>query len=825
MAEESGVGKNEKSPDFADRSKEIKLPTIYKEMEVSVAHSLYERFGWVVVSGTMSVYKNKKGEEKKQFAFPNGWQKTIRKDYNKSANGFALLTGKVNGIIAIDIDDPTLPHNIKLMELMEECNMIQTTKKGFHYIYKYTDKIKQTTSNELALDTRNEGGCVFCEPSNATNDNGEIVASYEWTRTPLDDEELMEVPQAVIDYLGELDMRYIGGESVNEVVEEKPKEEVLAVPAPQSNEKKLVEVANGLNIKRINNYDDWVRIGMILYNEGYSVEDWVAVSAKCKEHDRSLERSVKHWTTFNRSSRKLTGATLWKWLKEDDKNLFFSLMEKRDDFWSLVEIVNHKDIAQYFYNQNPDAYVWHETMGWFSLTKENVWKNYESKQPSNLKRHIADTMMSYAMDSKKAELVRYARESAREKEPQKLKALMETHNKRMGLYAVAYKCFGTSDFCNGVIAFLPSFFENQDLEKLMDMNTNLFAFTNGVFDCETCEFRPIKPSDYIATTTGYAYNDVKDKTIRKEVNAMLYGLFENEDDKEYLVRVLATCLFGSNRFEEYYVFTGSGGNGKGVMGDLLTKTFGNYYLSVDNTLFTKPLERKDQPIPALVEARCRRIMMTTEPESDNKLQVGLLKKVSGGDPIEARTLHDKHIWKYVAQFKLFLQTNNIPKLNRVDQGVQRRMRIIPFPFKFVPKEKMTDPKIHRLGDPDVKDRKCKSNEWRDTFIQILMETYKEIKDWKSLPPPQSVVSATGDYFDDNNPLKRWLEQYYDITKLDTDFVGARTLKEAYKTDMKVEQISDVAFKQLMSFNNLNSKHTSEGNVFLGLKRKSPFTEE
>lgn len=568
---------------------------------------------------------------------------------------------------------------------------------------------------------------------------------------------------------------------------------------------------------RWDNYDDWLKIGLICYNEKLSLELWDSLSKKSKAYEKGA--CAAKWASFakERNGRKLSQATLWKWLKVDNPTAFYSLMEGRNDFWEILNLLNHKDIAKYFYNINPDAYLWCEELGWYALTKENVWKHYDKGQPSGLKRHIADTLQELAMDTKKTELAKYAKESAKVTEQDKQKDLLKKHTETIKFIHTAYKTFGTSEFCNGVISFLPSFFEMETLEEVMDMNRYIFAFSDGLFDLKTCKFRGILPSDYVSTTTGYPMPKSSNKAYRKQVEEFLFGLFECEETKDYLMKVLSSCLFGGNRWEEFYAFTGSGGNGKGVIADLLKTTFGNYYHTVDNSLFTKPQERKDQPIPALVEARCKRIMMTTEPETDDKLQGGLIKKISGGDIIEARTLHSKHIVKYVPQYKVILQMNNIPKMSRIDGGIERRMRIIKFPFKFVanPVEK-----YERQGNPDVKEKYCKSEEWRNEFFLMMAEAYATIKDLKTLKVPKKVSDATGEYIDDNNPLKLWLNRYYHLTKNENDMVQASELKAAYLMDNQQERMADTTFKNLLGFNGIERKHTKTGNYYTGLERKS-----
>ena len=805
------------------------MESVNKLEAMENCHDLYARIGATIISSKMSAYQNKKGEWKKQFGFTKQWENTpLKASYNKNFNGYAMLMGHRTGLVAIDIDDPTIPCAVELMGLMADCNMIQKTKKGFHYVYYYSAYLNQTTgTDETKIDIRSDGGCIFVEPSIAKTSTGNVIATYKWIKTPAEGEEFKEVPEAVLDYLAKLDSRYVKSDDdesddAEEVVEETPTETTSEprndMPTESvADDDVLLKVIDALPMKFLDNYNDWIKIGMVLYNEKYSCEQWDTLSKKSKSYESGA--CQKHWVSFAREKgKKVMAPTLWKMLKETNTNAFWDLMGDRQDFWSIIQMLNHKDAAKFFYNINPDAYLWNEALGWFSLMPQNIWKGYEKSQPHGLKRHIADTLQEMAMDTKRAELNAYTKASSKITDKDKQSQLQKSHTAKLNTILSAYKAFGSSDFCNGVISFLGSYYDKEDLEEIMDMNRYVFAFTDGCFDLKMCKFRQIQPTDYISTTTGYAYPKASNPDVRSAIKKFLFGLFENVEDDEYLQKVIASCLFGGNRWEEFYCFTGSGGNGKGVVSDLLKTAFGNYYLSVDNSLFTKPLERKDQPVPALVEARCKRIMMTTEPESDDKLQGGLIKKISGGDIIEARTLHSKHIVKYVPQFKMILQMNNIPKMTRIDGGIERRLRIVNFPFKFVSAEKMSEP-FHRLGDPDVKEVYCQSVAWRDEFILMMTERYEDIKDLKSLPVPSRVAESTGEYIDDNNPIKAWLNKFYTIVSDEKQTVGSAELKKAYMFDNDLEKFADNTFKNLMSFNNIKTKRTAAGVVFIGLVRK------
>ena len=157
----------------------------------------YENLGWVLVSGDMSFDTV---IEKKVFKHHSvlGW--TDHPVMRRGATGYALRTGEISGITAIDIDDVRLDHNRRLSELCEEAGAIkQSTKKGYHYLFQYTPLLRtRTGSGGVCLDVRNDTGLLYCEPSSYRL-NATQVFRYSWQNLPLDPARIPVCPQEVIE--------------------------------------------------------------------------------------------------------------------------------------------------------------------------------------------------------------------------------------------------------------------------------------------------------------------------------------------------------------------------------------------------------------------------------------------------------------------------------------------------------------------------------------------------------------------------------------------------------------------------------------------------
>lgn len=698
--------------------------------------------------------------------------------------------------------------------------IVESGSGGYHFYYKKPENkehwIKNTNLKRLGeydakkqVDIQTDKGGVYLAGSSYEY-NGK---QYNYTAVKGTLDEIGEMPKWLVDALDEhYGEKHVEPQRDPTEVESRPETaQTTQIPDERT---QIIEIVELLPMECIDNYTDWIMIGMVFFNEGLTLQDWEAVSRRSRKYEAGC--CVSHWNSFKEEkNRKVSVASLWKKLKDMNPAEFAERMETRRDFWKLIKELNHNDCARFFYNMKQTAYLWNERMGWLTLSKENIWSRSERQVPSNLKRNFADTMQEITKEQRNAELRRYAAECQKNTVEDQPKITKE-HQQKMKLIKEAYLKFGNSDFDNGVINFLPSYYVKEYLESLVDMNIKIFAFTNGCLDLEMGKFRKIRPDDYVSTTAGYDLNLSSNKKAREETKKFMASLFENFETERYLLCVLAFCLLGVNKFEEFYCFTGSGGNGKGALVDLIQSVFGEYYMSVENNLFTRSADKIDQGIPELVNARYKRILMTSEPESEDRLQGGLLKKISGNDMIGARRLNSNDVIKYIAQFKLFLQMNNIPNMTKVDGGIVRRVRIIHFPFKFVAEPKPGTEE--RQGDPDLKDTYCKSLEWRNEFMLMLWETYMECKDVKQLKMPESVKDATGDYLNDNNWLKEWLNTHYEITNKEDDKIASEELRVSYMQDCNVGACDARKFKQcLIDQNKIKWKKAKNGNFYIGLK--------
>lgn len=81
-----------------------------------------------------------------------------------------------------------------------------------------------------------------------------------------------------------------------------------------------------------------------------------------------------------------------------------------------------------------------------------------------------------------------------------------------------------------------------------------------------------------------------------------------------------------------------------------------------------------------------RFVSAVESEEGQQLSEGLVKQITGGEPITARFLRQEY-FEFQPEFKVFFTTNHKPIIKGMDEGIWRRVRMMPFTVT-IPKDKV-----------------------------------------------------------------------------------------------------------------------------------------
>lgn len=207
----------------------------------------------------------------------------------------------------------------------------------------------------------------------------------------------------------------------------------------------------------------------------------------------------------------------------------------------------------------------------------------------------------------------------------------------------------------------------------LDNDEWLLNCQNGTINLRTGELQPHSPSHLITKLVPVEYDlDVQCPTWMAFLQKVMGG---NEELIRFLQKAIGYSLTGSTREQCMFILHGSGANGKSTFLNTLETMFADYAQQTPtDTLMAKKNEGIRNDVARLKGAR---FVIASEAEQGKALAESLIKQMTGGDKLTARFLHSEY-FEFVPKFKLFLATNHKPNIRGTDNGIWRRIRLIPF---------------------------------------------------------------------------------------------------------------------------------------------------
>ena len=213
----------------------------------------------------------------------------------------------------------------------------------------------------------------------------------------------------------------------------------------------------------------------------------------------------------------------------------------------------------------------------------------------------------------------------------------------------------------------------------------------------------------------------------------------------YLQLWCGYCLTGDIREHALVFVYGGGGNGKSVFLNTVGSILFDYAVTAAMDTFTASRDSKHPTDLAML--RGARLVTASETEEGKPFAEAKIKQMTGGDKISARFMR-QDFFTFLPQFKLTIVGNYKPTLQNVDEALRRRFNIIPFTRK-----------------PDNPDRELGSK-LRAEAPAILRWMIDGCLDWQAngLVQPESIITATNEYFEEQDLFGHWLEECCDVDR-------------------------------------------------------------
>ena len=503
-------------------------------------------------------------------------------------------------------------------------------------------------------------------------------------------------------------------------------------------------------------------------------------------------------------------ALLYKWLKEDGISTE-DFVETDKNLYDLIRLVSKSELtdlrlSEYLYKKLKDDlyYTEKEWIFW----KDNRWITGDNKCVMiPLMKLLTDDLVEYYR--KKLKKVKEQKEEDEEDEDKE--EIKKTKNIVLGLQIAISSVLDLQKVKNmkNVIECSKGLFYNENILKKFNTKPELFSFDNNItYNLKTKETYPTKREDYILYTCGYDFPE-RDQNDIDLVNEDIFNSLFEKENINYSKSLLSSLVYGENINEHYIVHQGIGRNGKGLMDNLLQTVLCNYYIPFSPEQFTEYQKDKNRANSELAQSIGKRCVMTTEPESGSTIKTENLKRLTGRDPITTRELHGKTVC-FKNTFTVNIQANDLPKLSKLDEAIEKRMKILHYPFQFVHQDKKVRD-YQRIIDVELKDKVRNDTRYRNGLLWILFDTWAE--NGGMVITNQQADELKQEEMNKSNPLSEFLDKYEESDK----FMLISDLYKSHKAlgyDMKLKD-----FKQYLSLSGYEMKIDKSNGDKIKIKMK------
>uniref|UniRef100_UPI0035C7D143 DNA primase family protein n=1 Tax=Palleronia sp. TaxID=1940284 RepID=UPI0035C7D143 len=284
----------------------------------------------------------------------------------------------------------------------------------------------------------------------------------------------------------------------------------------------------------------------------------------------------------------------------------------------------------------------------------------------------------------------------------------------------------------------------------------------GMSSSAMVELRPHKRRDLITKQMRAKFDsDARSPGFDKFLERVL----PDREMREFLQRWFGLNLTSITGDQKLAFFYGQGANGKSVLTDLMAWLMGDYAATAKIESLTGEKRRGGgDATPDLVPLMGARMVRASEPEQGTRLQEGVIKELTGGEPMLVRALHSDFV-EVKPQFKLTISGNHKPDIRNTDDGIWRRILLIPFDVQI--------PEAER--DPDLgKKLRAEAPGILNWMVAGLID-YLE----GGLQVPQAVQDATKEYREDSDPVGSFLAAACEVTGDGSDFTRSSTIAAAF----------------------------------------------
>lgn len=283
------------------------------------------------------------------------------------------------------------------------------------------------------------------------------------------------------------------------------------------------------------------------------------------------------------------------------------------------------------------------------------------------------------------------------------------------------------------------------LPSSLDRDKMAFNLSNGTLSLRTGELSPHSRERLITRLSPVEFSESAECPLwTKFLDEIFAG---DEELIRYVQKAVGYSMTGETTEQCVFFLFGTGSNGKSTFLEVLHSIFGEYVMNIQPETIMVKNNVGGSINSDIARLKGARFVTTVEPNEGMRLNEGLLKQLTGDDTVTARKLYGNE-FEFKPEFKLWLATNHKPILRGRDEGIWRRIHMIPF-MVHIPDER----KDGRLKEKLEKE-----------FPGILRWAIEGCRLWQKegLSKPKAVLDITGEYRREMDAIAGFIEERCEV---------------------------------------------------------------
>jgi P4 family phage/plasmid primase-like protien len=297
----------------------------------------------------------------------------------------------------------------------------------------------------------------------------------------------------------------------------------------------------------------------------------------------------------------------------------------------------------------------------------------------------------------------------------------------------------------------------------LDADCFLLCTPNATYDLQKgmAGAKEHSPEDFITKMTSVSSSTKGEQIWQNSLNLIFRG---NQELIDYVQMICGLAAIGKVYVEALIIAYGDGRNGKSTFWNAVSRVLGLYSGNISADTLTIGCRRNIKP--EMAEVKGKRLLIAAEMQEGARLNDSMVKQLCSTDDVFAEKKY-KDPFSFTPCHTLVLYTNHLPKVSASDDGIWRRLIVIPF-----------DAKIE--GSNDIKNfgEYLYLNAGESILAWVIEGARKVIALDYKIPVPACVQQAITEYRAQNDWFGHFLE---DKCELEPSFrESSSSLYRAYR---------------------------------------------